>query len=499
MVRRYSREQYEDYRRWRNAINRQYLSWMHRHPRCFRITSLARKYKLISFMLLVIICLMYLLFGSKFESRAPKSYEFPNPSNKQPISDEHVENRELSTPLSSPAIKKKSYNIPDLYSSPTNPPQPPRSQIYDKLGNEPIEKFWNEMVSENDRFDESNMPTADSTGSIYLNNYIFSPYEQMITIFLLTADGLRDGKSYGTKISDKYPDEIPEVYANLKNTIYEKYRETAPFACVFRVHDTLWISEVDFVPHGTTIDANVNGMTEIMRCHVPMEEMQDIFANDEGLFFDAQHHFGFLLTQKWWAIEVTKSALNGGYKRESPKMGHVHMLLTFIMGQRSGIMIETQKPFVLERDFKNAFSQRRTLAMCVSPVKDVMHWTAEHIAHHIENLGVEHVYIGTHFGTEQVEEKRAKLMRLIKPWYDRGLVTIWYNTHRWMEWAWYQQTSWIQECLYYSKTTDDFVISIDFDEFLVPAVSVVSDGYGYGYEDTDWDQDRATDTDTNEV
>ena len=267
-------------------------------------------------MLLVIICLIYGLFGSNAKNHDAK----PDGLLNRPVSLLNEDTESINT---------KPYHFPDLYSAPSNPPRPPRSKIYGNLPVDQIDKFWNEIIAENDRFGASNMPALDSTGSIYLMNYIFSPYDQLMNIFLLTKKPFGADHWDWAKVNDKYnEDDIPEIYQNIESTLYEKCNEAPPFSCVFRVEDTLWISKVDFVPTFTTIDSNINGVTDIMRCHVPMEEMQDKWGIDEGLFFDAQHHFEFLLTQKW--------------SENTDEMDRVHISLSFRMGQRSGIWMDTK-------------------------------------------------------------------------------------------------------------------------------------------------------------
>merc|ERR1719361_2640061 len=143
------------------------------------------------------------------------------------------------------------------------------------------------------------MPSADSHGRIYLMNYIFLPYEQMMSIFLLTAEYLNPNHGLHSWPSKRRRNQLPDLYRNIRSTIYPDYPSAAPFACVFRVDDHLWISPVDYVPNNTTRDRYVNDGTEIMRCDVPMGSMQKHYGDDGGLFFDAQHRFEFLLSQKW--------------------------------------------------------------------------------------------------------------------------------------------------------------------------------------------------------
>lgn len=81
----------------------------------------------------------------------------------------------------------KTEQIANLYSTETNPPRPPQSIHIDNLSKDEVNEFWSDHLNEMDIFDSSNMPSADSNGRIYVMNYIFDPYEQMMSIFLLTS------------------------------------------------------------------------------------------------------------------------------------------------------------------------------------------------------------------------------------------------------------------------------------------------------------------------
>ena len=113
--------------------------------------------------------------------------------------------------------------------------------------------------------------------------------------------------------------------------------------------------------------------------------------------------------------------------------------------------------------------QRRTLSMCMSPMTYPMSYTAEHLAHHFANVGVEHIYIGTYFDSENRRNREEMLMQMIKAWYDKGQITSWNNKHEYIDLNYGGQPWWLSQCLYYAKTTDDFVLASDWDEFVVMA------------------------------
>ena len=202
--------------------------------------------------------------------------------------------------------------IPDLYSDLNsnngwNAVRPPQSVHVEGVSKEEVAAFWSEWVSDEDRFDASNMPSADSQGLVYMMNYIFLPYEQMLSVFLLTSEYLDPKHGLHAWPSKKRRKELPDLYANLRSTIYAEYKQTpSPFACAFRVDSDgdaqtqhLWISKVDFVPNNTTRDRYVNYGTEIMRCDVPMAAMHKYFDGETPPFYDEDYKFEFLLTQKW--------------------------------------------------------------------------------------------------------------------------------------------------------------------------------------------------------
>merc|ERR1712228_106956 len=113
--------------------------------------------------------------------------------------------------------------IRDLYLTQTNPLRPPQSIHIDNLSKDEVNEFWNDNLNEMDIFDSSNMPSADSNGRIYLMNYIFNPYEQMISIFLLTSEYLDPNHGLHAWPSKKRRNELPDLYKNIRSSIYKEY------------------------------------------------------------------------------------------------------------------------------------------------------------------------------------------------------------------------------------------------------------------------------------
>ena len=367
-------------------------------------------------------------------------------------------------PLDS-ASAKEDRSIADLYSKPSNPPRPIQSiYIEEEMSTEALDAFWKESVAEFDHFDASNMPSADSHGRIYLMNYIFMPNDQMVSIFLLTAEYL-DRKDGLHAWPSKWRKNVPELYRNIRSTIYPDYPAAAPFACVFRVGGHVWISQVDYVPNNTTRDRYVNEGTEIMRCDVPMGAMQKQYGDDSGLFFDAQHRFEFLLTQKWRHLLPHDHPLYEGGQGDEGGW-EVHAALSFVMGQRSGVGLHSMAdPFMFSKA-----NQHRFLSLCVPPMSEPLSFISEFVAHYIGNIGIEHIYLGTHFGMvepEQADKARERLLERVRPWYDGGLITIWPHEQPWIEFTDKAKSHWLNQCLYFAKSRDSHVLSLDVDEFLV--------------------------------
>ena len=358
--------------------------------------------------------------------------------------------------------------IEDLYSKPSNPPRPPQSIHISSLLNDEINKFWNDEINEKDIFDSSNLPSIDSNGRIYIMNYIFLPYEQMISIFLLTSEYLDPNHGLHAWPSKKRKNDLPLLYKEIRNTIYKEYKNAPLFACIFKVSsenkendNNIWISKVDFVPNNTTRDRYVNYGTEILRCNVPMSDINKYMESSP--FYDEESKFEFLLTQKWRHL-IPKD--NNDYLSKEEYNDYnklVHVSLSFIMGQRSGIKLYgNAESFII-----NKANQNRYLTLCMPPISEPLAFLSEHIAHYIENIGIQHIYIGTFFEWNKVDEYREKLIERIQPWYDRGLVTIWPHEQPWIGFTDKAKSHWLNQCLYYVKSRDSYTLSLDADEFLL--------------------------------
>ena len=367
--------------------------------------------------------------------------------------------------------------IEDLYSEPSNPPRPPQSIRIGSISFDDINEFWKDSVHENDIFDTSNLPSADHNGRIYIMNYIFLPYEQMMSIFLLTSEYLDPNHGLHSWPSKKRRNDLPDLYKNIRSTIFKEYKDAPLFACVFKVDSTeekddnnLWISRVDFVPNNTTRDRYVNYGTEILRCDVPMGDMNKYYKHDASPFYDEEYNFEFLLTQKWrhlleedhddYLSEDDLKEKEGGEENYGKL---VHASLSFEMGMRSG-----RKLYGLDDGFIiNKANQNRYLTLCMPPISEPLAFISETIGHYISNIGIEHIYLGTFFKWDKVEEHRQKLIERIQPWYDRGLVTIWPHEQPWIGFTDKAKSHWLHQCLYYVKSRDSYTLSLDADEFLV--------------------------------
>jgi len=408
--------------------------------------------------LIAIVCVYRVMVFFDFASyrpvgRAEEASDIEPPTKE--LVDGHNANDESIAPK-----EDSSGSIPDFYSEsnrPTNPPRPPQSVYVEGVSSEQLEEFWEHSVSEHDRFDHRNVPSADSSGRVYLMNYIFDPSEQMLSIFLLTAEYL--DPDHGLHAWPR--ESAPDSYRTLGDSIYSDYEEAPPFACAFRVGGHLWISRVDFVPNNTTMDGYVNDATEILRCDVPMASMQKRFGDGSGLFFDPIHSFTLLLTQKWkQLLPVPDSETHS----DSGSEGEVHAALSFQMGLRSGVRMKSRaEPLV----FSESAHRQRHLTLCTPPISEPLPGMAEFVAHYISNIGVEHIFIGTHFWPQVAEENHEKLMQLIRPWFDSGLITIWPHEQRWLRFTDKAKSHWLNQCLYFAKASDSFVLSLDPDEFLV--------------------------------
>ena len=141
----------------------------------------------------------------------------------------------------------------------------------------------------------------------------------------------------------------------------------------------------------------------------------------------------------------------------------VHASLSFIMGMRSGRKLYgNADSFII-----NKANQNRYLTLCMPPISEPLAFLSEHIAHYIENIGIEHIYIGTFFAWDKVDDHREKLIERIQPWYDRGLVTIWPHDQPWIGFTDKAKSHWLNQCLYYVKSRDSYTLSLDADEFLL--------------------------------
>eukprot|EP01084_Bolivina_argentea_P135147 238205_1 len=351
-------------------------------------------------------------------------------------------------------IVRESDEIEDLYSKASNPARPPESIHITGLSSDKMRSFWTE-VDKHDIFDASNIPSADSHGRIYIMNYIFLPYEQMLTIFLLTSEYLSPSHGLHAWPSKRRRNELPDLYKNIRDTVYKEYKSVdPPFACVFKAasNEHLWISKVDFVPNNTTRDRYVNYGTEILRCNVPMSDMSKFYSVGDSPFYNADYKFEFLLTQRWPQLLSKHDPIQS-----------VHVSLSFLMGMRSGIKLHgNTDPFL----YKKA-NQNRYLTLCMPPISEPLAFISENIAHHIANIGIEHIYLATFFEWDKVEEDRAKLIERLQPWYDQGLITIWPHEQPWIGFTDKAKSHWLNQCLYYVKSRDKYTLSLDADEFLV--------------------------------
>eukprot|EP01084_Bolivina_argentea_P098900 177789_1 len=351
--------------------------------------------------------------------------------------------------------------IEDLYAKESNPPRPPKSIYIDSLIDEHIEHFWRDEIASNDIFDSTNIPGLDSNGHIYIMNYIFLPYEQMLSIFLLTSEYLNPNHGLHSWPSKRRRQDLPILYKNIRDTIYSDYKSVIPtFACIFRVNSHIWISKVDFVPNNTTRDRYVNYGTEILRCNVPMNEINKYYDKTDSPFYNEEYKFTFLLTQKW--EELIHDHESESFD-ENIYNNLVHISLSFEMGIRSGIkLLSLDSKFM----FKKA-NQNRYLTLCMPPISEPMAFIAEAIAHYINNIGIEHIYIATFFQHNLIEEYNQRLIDKLQPWYDRGLITIWPHEQPWIGFTDKAKSHWLNQCLYYVKSRDKYTVSLDADEFLV--------------------------------
>ena len=308
----------------------------------------------------------------------------------------------------------------ELFMDDISPPRPPKSIHIGGLSINEVNEFWNDDLNKNDIFNSSNLPSLDSNGKIYIMNYLFLPYEQMISIFLLTSEYLDPNHGLHSWPTRKRND-VPNLYKNIRSTIYKQYKQVQPsFACVFKVDKSknnddddddiegkienanIWISKVDFVPNNTTRDRYVNYGTEILRCNVPMKDMNKYYNNKNSPFYDEDYQFEFLLTQKWTKLVPDNNNNNNddievevdgegeeekeeGEEKKSDDDGElVHVSLTFKMGMRSGIHLYGNDDSFMY----NKANQNRYLTLCMPPINEPLAFISEHVAHYISNIGI---------------------------------------------------------------------------------------------------------------
>ena len=76
-------------------------------------------------------------------------------------------------------------------------------------------------------------------------------------------------------------------------------------------------------------------------------------------------------------------------------------------------------------------------------------------------MGVEHIYIGTHFAYDKITEYHAKLLERVKPWFDEAKITIWPHEQKYLGFTDKAKHHWLNQCLYYVKTRDQYTLSLD--------------------------------------
>ncbi|ETO25562.1 hypothetical protein RFI_11578 [Reticulomyxa filosa] len=341
------------------------------------------------------------------------------------------------------------------------PPALPESQRVEGVRNG--EKFWEELAILND------LPEADPKGLIYVMNSIFLPKSKMLTIFTLTKEYLRP--EHGLHAWPTRKIKRPQVYSDLPKTILEIENPTIaiqpPLFCVFFAYsfhnsstppNVYFVSKVDYVPNWTTRDRYVNLASSILRCQVPIEEM-----NGHIDFANGNARLAFALSQR-----VEGELLNRNDESTQKKDKLIHIRLSVSIGTRSAVGIRTRdRPFVYRNDslfFES--SPERQLTLCMPPISEPLPFLSENFAHHF-NLGIEHIYIGTHFDHDKVEDYTNKLIERVKPWYDAGKVTIWPHEQKWLGFTDKAKDHWLNQCLYYVKDRDAYTLSLDADEFVL--------------------------------
>jgi len=148
-------------------------------------------------------------------------------------------------------------------------------------------------------------PALDTTGGVYVMNAILVPESQYIAVFLLTHDYFaRKGPAaplYAEPTTLRSPSDVPHAYKIINTTLIPHLGQSKPgFACIFTDRPSsqgtstiFHIAMVDYIPNKSTSDGNVNAGTEIMRCRVPIGQMERYAWGDPSAELE------FILTQRW--------------------------------------------------------------------------------------------------------------------------------------------------------------------------------------------------------
>eukprot|EP01084_Bolivina_argentea_P034747 64351_1 len=286
------------------------------------------------------------------------------------------------------------------------------------------------------------IPSLSNDNKMYIMNIIYNNKAQEINIFLLNKiyfDSKRGLHSWPRKRMPNFPSQ----YKNIANTLIDNYKNISPsFACVFVIKTnnilTYYVSKVYYVPNNTTRDRYVNDATEILRCKTP-----------QNMDFNT-----FLLTQKHKQIEDIILGIYNNTQIETHNL--IHIQLTFDSITRMAVQLLT----------KNSHKNERYISLCMPPISEPLPFIIENIVHHLL-LGIQHIYIGTHFKFDKKDQYLLLLLERIKPWYDKGVVSIWSHEQIYLSFTDKAKHHWLNQCLYYAKSIDKYVLSLDVDEFLL--------------------------------
>ena len=259
------------------------------------------------------------------------------------------------------------------------------------------------------------IPGHNRNKRIFVMNTIYLSNERIIAIFLLGSK-----MWFSSDKNGNYYENIKKDWNSDKDKLY----------CLFEYdNDIFYETRVQFVPEALYSSQS----SIILLCNIPNE----IVIHSKNDFHE------FILYSK-------------------DKNDSFSLELSFNIKNNTVFPINTKRIITNKNDF---------LTVCMSSIREPMPWITENIAYLISQ-GIEHIYIGTYFNHKNMTQYTNDMIKMLKPWYDKGLISLFnfimpeplHLTNK----KYAGQPQFLDQCLYLAKSFgDEFTLNIDADEFIV--------------------------------